>query len=272
MAAVQQEADNGAAPSGARELPKPGRELGSYCNNRSGPKRVKLLRPAMFQTLTDYVSPKDEAIGITAYLRDMLELDPRWFLAQLAKLEPKTVNVDTTERSFRVVMIVDEAPPMKRIEGGTDVASFAPSNATEQTLSDVVAEAAQVQPGTTKQRGGTSSEAVTGPIRPASRPSTAPPLEPECPPVEHTIESPPAHISDPSEVVSDFSTPVVSGARPPRHPVTRCPRCGSPVVYAGLFRGRAGYRHPAPGSPGTVLVRDWAKCPDSHKGNENDKA
>lgn len=265
------QADSGAAPRGDSELPKPpkpGRELGSHCKNRSGPKRVKLLRPAMFAALASYTSTRNsENVGVAAFLEDMLVLDPRWFLAQLARLEPKSVTVDTTERSFKVVMLVDGAQPLERLGSDTQARLTDTPNATYHALSDVVLEAdkAEALPQRTtaaeaprrRTTGGGALGRETGPIHPPSRPSTAPPPE--------TARPLPPHISKPSEVVSDFSDFKHVEPMPPWHPncrkITRCPRCGAPVEYKGLVRNLPSYEHPVKdGEP--VLIRQWAKCPN----------
>ena len=84
----------------------------------------------MFAALRRYVSERNGATGIDAYMDDMLVLDPRWFLAQFVKLEPKSISLDTTKRSLQVVMLVDERDNPKRIASDAHAAVIDAPSAT----------------------------------------------------------------------------------------------------------------------------------------------
>ncbi len=63
----------------------------------------------MDAALTRYESERTGNKGISAFLDDALLKDPATFMRERARLEPKQVDIDTTHRQFKVVMITDQA-------------------------------------------------------------------------------------------------------------------------------------------------------------------
>lgn len=266
---------------------------GAATRTVSRPPRAAFLRDITMQVMAEYESERTKKIGVAAFLADCLHDNPSFFLAQAAKLEPKSVAVESTHRSLTVVMHVDGAPEPMRLGSAPQAQLNSTGNATYRTLSDVVAEADKAEAPPQRTTGGGAPQGRTGPIQPGSRPPAAPPSEtrrPEAGQGEHCSDCGKAsadlgssilsddllcyecilarcpHISKPSECVSDFSEfknkPAQVPWDPNWHAVTRCPRCGVPVEYKGLVRNLPSYSHPVEGGD-PVLIRQWARCPNS---------
>lgn len=78
---------------------------------RGAPRIVPTLRAAAFAVMAQYVSPVTGKQGVEAFLYDVMTDDPKFFLTQVVRIEPRALSVDTTSRSYRVVMQIDGALP-----------------------------------------------------------------------------------------------------------------------------------------------------------------
>lgn len=100
------------------------------------PRKVPFLREAALDVMNAYVSKRTKEVGIRAYLADMLEADPKWFLSQVVKIEPRSLSVTSQQRSLKVVMHIDE--PRQIEAAGSDNLRYdalaVPDNATSGAL------------------------------------------------------------------------------------------------------------------------------------------